>query len=72
VAAFSFRLARPFAALCRLTGMGVPSRARLSCLAVLALLEGGQAIQCLEYPLSEDEALQFILTHHQTRLGRSE
>jgi hypothetical protein len=26
-------------------------------------------INCIEYPLSEDEALKFILTHHQTRCG---
>jgi hypothetical protein len=26
-------------------------------------------INCIEYPLSEDESLQFILTHHQTRCG---
>jgi len=26
-------------------------------------------INCIEYRLSEDESLQFILTHHQTRCG---
>ena len=35
----------------------------------LAILEGRHEINCIEYPLSEDEALQFILTHHQTRSG---
>jgi hypothetical protein len=35
----------------------------------LAILEGGGEINCIEYPLGEDEALQFILTHHQTRCG---
>jgi len=35
----------------------------------LAMLEGIHEIDCIEYPLSEDEALQFILTHHQTRCG---
>jgi hypothetical protein len=35
----------------------------------LALFEGRQEIHCIEYPLSEDESLQFILTHHQTRRG---
>jgi hypothetical protein len=35
----------------------------------LAMLEGRHEINCIEYPLSEDEALQFILTHHQTRCG---
>ena len=35
----------------------------------LAMLEGWHEINCIEYPLSEDEALQFILTHHQTRCG---
>jgi|SRR5580700_6704669 hypothetical protein len=35
----------------------------------LAMLEGRDEINCIEYPLSEDEALQFILTHHQTRCG---
>jgi hypothetical protein len=31
------------------------------------MLEGRHEINCIEYPLGEDEALQFILTHHQTR-----
>jgi hypothetical protein len=35
----------------------------------LAMLEGRHEINCIEYPLGEDEALQFILTHHQPRCG---
>ncbi len=35
----------------------------------LAVFDGRHEIHCIEYPLSEDEALQFILTHHQTRRG---
>ncbi len=35
----------------------------------LAVFERRPEIHCIEYPLSEDEALQFILTHHQTRCG---
>ena len=35
----------------------------------LAVFDGRHDINCIEYPLSEDEALQFILTHHQTRCG---
>jgi len=35
----------------------------------LAMLEGWHEINCIEYPFSEDQALQFILTHHQTRRG---
>ncbi len=35
----------------------------------LALLECRQDIHCIEYPLSEDESLPFILTHHQPRRG---
>jgi hypothetical protein len=35
----------------------------------LAVLEGAREIECIEYPLSEHEALQFILAHHQTRRG---
>jgi hypothetical protein len=35
----------------------------------LAVFERRHEIHCIEYPLSEDEALQFILTHHQTRCG---
>ena len=34
-----------------------------------AVVNGGHEINCIEYPRSEDEALQFILTHHQTRCG---
>jgi hypothetical protein len=34
-----------------------------------ALLKGKREIHCIEYPLSEDESLQFILTYHQTRCG---
>jgi hypothetical protein len=30
----------------------------------LALLKGEKEIPCIEYPRSEDEALQFILEHH--------
>src|SRR5438552_9661055 len=33
----------------------------------LAIFEGRNEINCIEYPLGEDESLQFILTHHQTR-----
>ena len=32
----------------------------------LAVFEGRREIHCIEYPLGEDESLQFILTHHQT------
>lgn len=32
----------------------------------LAIFEGRNEINCIEYPLSEDESLQFILTQHQT------
>jgi hypothetical protein len=35
----------------------------------LAVFEGRQEIPGIEYPLSENESLQFILTHHQTRHG---
>jgi hypothetical protein len=35
----------------------------------LAMFEGRHEINCIEYPLSEDEALEFILSHHQTRCG---
>ncbi len=34
-----------------------------------AVFERRHEIHCIEYPLSEDEALQFILTHHQSRCG---
>lgn len=35
----------------------------------LAVLDRRHEIHCIEYPLSEDDALQFILTHHQSRRG---
>jgi len=35
----------------------------------LAMLEGRHEINYIEYPLGDDEALQFILTRHQTRCG---
>jgi hypothetical protein len=35
----------------------------------LAMFEGRHEVNCIECPLSEDEALQFILTHHQSRTG---
>jgi hypothetical protein len=35
----------------------------------LALFEGEHEIHCIEYPLSENDSLQFILTHHQTLHG---
>jgi hypothetical protein len=35
----------------------------------LALFEGRQEIHCIEYPLSEEESLQFILSHHQRQRG---
>jgi hypothetical protein len=34
-----------------------------------AVFIGRIEINCIEYPLSEDESLQFILNHHQTRRG---
>jgi hypothetical protein len=34
-----------------------------------ALFEGKRETNCIEYPLSEDESLQFILTYHQSRGG---
>jgi hypothetical protein len=33
----------------------------------LALLEGGREVHCIEYPLSEEESLQFILSYHRPR-----
>jgi hypothetical protein len=33
------------------------------------VFDGRPEINCIEYPLSEDESLQFILTYHQTRRG---
>jgi hypothetical protein len=35
----------------------------------LALFEGKRELNCIEYPLSDDESLQFILTYHQSRGG---
>ena len=35
----------------------------------LAVFDGRHEIHCIEYPLSEDEALQFIISHHQTQRG---
>jgi hypothetical protein len=35
----------------------------------LAVSEGSHQISCIEYELSEDDSLPFILTHHQTRRG---
>jgi hypothetical protein len=34
-----------------------------------AILDGRQEINCIEYPLSEEEALQFIISHHQPQRG---
>jgi hypothetical protein len=34
-----------------------------------ALFEGKEEINCIEYPLSEDEALQFIIGFHQSQRG---
>jgi hypothetical protein len=34
-----------------------------------AVFDRQSEINCIEYPLSEDESLHFILTHHQTRQG---
>ena len=34
-----------------------------------AVFEGRHEINCIEYPLSEDESLQFMLAHHQTQCG---
>src|ERR1039458_1533635 len=34
-----------------------------------AVFDGRHAINCIEYPLSEDEALQFIISHHQPHRG---
>lgn len=33
----------------------------------LALLESRQEIHCMEYPLNDDESLQFILIHHRSQ-----
>jgi len=35
----------------------------------LALFEGRPEINCIEYSLTEDEALQFIISHHQSQRG---
>jgi hypothetical protein len=35
----------------------------------LAVFDGRHRISCIEYALNEDDSLQFILTHHQTRHG---
>jgi len=35
----------------------------------LALFQGRREIDCIEYPLSEDESLLFILTHHRPQRG---
>jgi hypothetical protein len=35
----------------------------------LAVFERRHELHCIEYPLSEDESLKFILTYHQTRRG---
>jgi hypothetical protein len=35
----------------------------------LALLQGRHEIRCIEYPLGDDEALQFIISHHQPQRG---
>jgi hypothetical protein len=35
----------------------------------LAMFEGTREIHCIEYPLSEDESLPFILKYHQARRG---
>ena len=34
-----------------------------------AVFDGRHEINCIEYPLSEDDALQFIISHHQPRRG---
>src|SRR2546430_3090111 len=35
----------------------------------LAVFEGRHEINCIEYPLREDEALQFMLAYHQMQRG---
>jgi hypothetical protein len=35
----------------------------------LAVFEGRRCLNCIEYPLDENESLLFILAHHQTRQG---
>jgi len=34
-----------------------------------AIFNGTHALNCIEYPLSENEALQFIISHHQPQRG---
>lgn len=34
-----------------------------------AIFNGTHKLNCIEYPLTDDEALQFIVTHHQSRRG---
>jgi hypothetical protein len=34
-----------------------------------AVFNGGHEINCIEYPLTDDEALQFIIRHHQPQRG---
>ena len=34
-----------------------------------AVVDGRREINCIEYPLSEDESLQFIISHHQPQRG---
>jgi len=34
-----------------------------------AVFDGRFEINCIEYPINEDESLQFMLAHHQTRCG---
>jgi hypothetical protein len=36
----------------------------------LMVFEGRHEIHCIEYSLSEEESLQFIISHHQPRRGR--
>jgi hypothetical protein len=36
-----------------------------------AVFDGRFEINCIEYQLNEDESLQFVLSHHQTRYGWS-
>ena len=35
----------------------------------LAVFEGRHEVHCIEYPISEEESLQFILNHHKPRRG---
>jgi hypothetical protein len=34
-----------------------------------AVFDGGREIDCIEYPIGEDESLRFTLAYHQTRCG---